>query len=155
MAVPKKISGKPTCNNCSKELKVTRQDRTPKFCSHACCGKFYGTKHIDNIGKVPWNKNKRKVVINTEGYRQLWDGGKYALLHRLVWIKHKGEIQEGFHIHHINGDKTDNRVENLQEVSNSNHGKLTHKLNPTQRLSLNSGRTNGMFYNRWAGEWQK
>ena len=42
-------------------------------------------------------------------------------LHRAVWEFHYGEIPTGFHIHHIDGDKSNNRIENLSLVSASEH----------------------------------
>lgn len=37
-----------------------------------------------------------------------------TLAHRVVWFAHKGEIPEGLTINHINGIKTDNRLTNLE-----------------------------------------
>ena len=62
-------------------------------------------------GKRPW--------IKTE------DG--WILLHRYVWIKERGAIPTGYHIHHINGDILDNRIENLKCLSSSDHSKLHDK----------------------------
>lgn len=42
-------------------------------------------------------------------------------LHRAVWQYFYGEIPEGYHVHHINGNKTDNRIENLQLKLESEH----------------------------------
>ena len=44
--------------------------------------------------------------------------------HRKVWMQHHGEIPKGMMIHHINGDKKDNRIENLECISHSDHTKL-------------------------------
>ena len=45
------------------------------------------------------------------------------LVHRKIWIKHYGEIPKDFIIHHKNGNKKDNRIENLQSISRSEHTK--------------------------------
>jgi len=34
-------------------------------------------------------------------------------LHRAVWEHHNGPVPSGHHVHHINGDTADNRIENL------------------------------------------
>lgn len=32
---------------------------------------------------------------------------------RWLWERERGPIPDGYHVHHVNGDKTDNRIENL------------------------------------------
>jgi hypothetical protein len=41
--------------------------------------------------------------------------------HRWVWINHNGEIPKGMHIHHIDEDKSNNDISNLQMLSGSDH----------------------------------
>ena len=41
----------------------------------------------------------------------------YKLEHRIVWEKAYGPIPDGMHIHHKNGVRDDNRLENLECVT--------------------------------------
>ena len=42
-------------------------------------------------------------------------------IHRYIWEKEVGAIPEGCHIHHLNGDKSDNRIENLAIMTGKGH----------------------------------
>jgi hypothetical protein len=42
-------------------------------------------------------------------------------LHRYIWEFHHGEIPKGKQIHHINHDKSDNKIENLMIMSHGEH----------------------------------
>lgn len=46
-----------------------------------------------------------------------------VLEHRKVWFEHFGSIPEGSVIHHKNGNKHDNRIENLECLTRSQHMK--------------------------------
>jgi len=67
-------------------------------------------------GKHPWKRNKN---------------GKRASCqkHRAIWIEANGEIPEGYVIHHINGHKKDNRIENLECLSREEHAQKHKKAN--------------------------
>jgi hypothetical protein len=45
----------------------------------------------------------------------------YVYEHIIIWENHYGKIPEGYQIHHKNGIKNDNRIENLQLVSYLEH----------------------------------
>ena len=45
-------------------------------------------------------------------------------LHRYVWEKEVGSIPKGCHIHHLNGNKADNRIENLAILTASGHERM-------------------------------
>lgn len=61
---------------------------------------------------------------------------KVMMLHRMVFINHYGEIKKGYHIHHIDGNKDNNEIENLICLSASDHEKLHTKNWSTERLLL-------------------
>jgi hypothetical protein len=48
-------------------------------------------------------------------------------LHTDVWKYYKGDIQKGYHVHHINSNTTDNRIENLSLVKAELHLRYTGK----------------------------
>ena len=55
--------------------------------------------------------------------------------HRLVWEQHNGVIPKEMVVHHKNNDPKDNRIENLELLSRSEHSKLhmTGKPNPHKK----------------------
>ena len=60
--------------------------------------------------------------LNDRGYWISYNrAGKRRKVHRACWEAYHGSIPEGWVVHHVNGDKLDNRVENLLAMSNSEH----------------------------------
>lgn len=52
-------------------------------------------------------------------------------LHREVWKYHRGEIPKGFHVHHKDGDRSNNQIENLLLVEKSEH--LSMHMTPEKK----------------------
>jgi HNH endonuclease len=63
-------------------------------------------------------------TLTGDGYRQIPVNGKRVYEHRHVWEQHHGPIPKDHDIHHRNGDRTDNRIENLECVPRQSHGKM-------------------------------
>ena len=58
---------------------------------------------------------EKTIVFNNKKYR--WDGKYYQgeiRLHRAIWEYYNGKIPKGHHIHHIDKDRTNNEISNLE-----------------------------------------
>ena len=53
-------------------------------------------------------------------------------LHRAVYEYYKGKIPQGFHVHHIDGDRTNNGIENLELLQKGDHSRL-HMQQPERK----------------------
>lgn len=72
-------------------------------------------------------------------------------LHRYVWEKEHGEIPKGYHIHHIDGDKSNNSIENLALFTAGDHEKLhgaEQKRIEQARINLTHARENAAKWHR-------
>lgn len=78
-------------------------------------GKIYGTR---GPGGVPYKEPKELKGSVVNGYKvvSIRNGATklQCRAHRIVWISQHGVLPEGYCIDHINKDKQDNRIENLQ-----------------------------------------
>ena len=84
----------------------------------------YSKYKIFENGKIFSNTKNKFIAVNnkTNGYVYnnliLTNGKKESFgRHRVIWYYFNGNIPKGYDIDHINGDKTDNRIENLRCVT--------------------------------------
>lgn len=69
-----------------------------------------------------WKGGRR---IRTDGYVMIWTQSGERLEHQVVMEQHIGRaLKRGEIVHHRNGDKQDNTIENLELMSQSEHAKL-------------------------------
>lgn len=101
---------------------------------------------VDELGNVysRWGRTL-KCSSNGVGYLQVfcYKNNKLErtyLVHRLVWMAFKGEIQPGLEIDHIDGNRSNNRLDNLRLV--------THQSN-----MMNMSKAKGCTYNKLTGKW--
>lgn len=90
---------------------------------------------------IEYNENKTRATFNgrlyylreSQGYyySPRKDGSGLDMLHRMVYIHYNGEIPKGYHIHHIDGDKSNNDISNLQCIKGTEHAKY-HGNNLTE-----------------------
>ena len=60
--------------------------------------------------------------IDNHGYVRIWTGKAYILEHRVVMEYYlKRELKDSEIVHHINGNRRDNRIENLMIVTRASH----------------------------------
>ena len=112
---------------------------------------YEGLYEASNFGRIRSLNYKHtgetrilKLGKSTGGYLQvnLCKNGKVkmCLIHRLVFEAFNGKIPEGYDVNHINENKTDNRLENLNLMTrkeNINYGTRTERCSkPVYQYTL-------------------
>lgn len=93
-------------------------------------------------GSLKWKRLHNTLRIGEEaksidvgGYVQINIAGTMCKGHRLAWLIHYGAWPVG-HIDHINGDRADNRIANLREVTNAINCQNKRKPLPKNKTGL-------------------
>jgi hypothetical protein len=107
------------CQRCGEEIKDAGkawQQARRRFCSRGCA------RSNDPEG------HKAGRIISRDGYIKIRVGpkGRFVYEHRHILAKKLGRpLLSSEHVHHLNGNKQDNREDNLFLASNAEH-KLIH-----------------------------
>jgi len=74
------------------------------------------------------NKGRFVKTTGSTRYKRIERNGKNLQLHRYLWEQyHNREIPEGFIIHHIDNNRDNNKIENLDLMSYAEHNYLHGK----------------------------
>lgn len=87
-----------------------------------------GRTHLKK-GHTPWNKGMSEPWLDTYGYYRKGDGKK-KILHRMIMEEYLGrKLKQTEIVHHINEDRTDNCLENLEIMTRGQHCSLHQPYN--------------------------
>jgi len=84
---------------------------------------------------VIYDNKKWTISKTTRYYRSTTNRKRHISLHRCVWEKERGKIPIGYDIHHINEDKTNNDINNLQCLLKSEHTRLHYLQDKNYEIS--------------------
>jgi hypothetical protein len=109
------------CLACGERFYARRSDKT-RYCSTRCG--LLGERHPQWRGGKHSQKGYILIRLVDDGHMaaSMRDKAGYVAEHRLVMAVALGRpLRDGEQVHHINGDKQDNRLENL-ELRTTAHG---------------------------------
>jgi hypothetical protein len=120
--------------------------------------KYFEYKDGKLFWKTPTNKSIKVGDLcnhrNPDGYIRVGINGKQIMAHRIIWEMFNGAIPDGLQIDHINEVKDDNRIENLQLVTNKQNQQRRSNSRGYQKTKNNRTRpymaykgTNYKLYN--------
>jgi hypothetical protein len=116
---------------------------------------FYVVSNLGNAARIRNQGNARRPnwkQISTHpvhtGYVRfcfcIENHRKFCLAHRAVWEAFNGPIPKGMQINHKNGNKSDNRLSNLEVCTQSQNTIHSYRvLNTSPNINPNPGSRNG------------
>jgi hypothetical protein len=118
------------CNNCKKEfIAIRKKTKTGcHFCSQECSIKYQkGINHPSYNGGTSFNNGYLIENVNQK---------KYKLKHRIVMEQYIGrKLNKNEIVHHIDENKKNNNIENLQLMEKKEHDKYHSRKRHEQRRS--------------------
>jgi hypothetical protein len=157
------------CDHCGIEFSKVRNGK------YNTDSKSYCKKCIDTIGanklaslagydskvKNQFEPNVGKIIIGKDGYPEIYIGksypyrpGGYRSIREHVYVMEthlKRRLKKGEVVHHIDGDKTNNHIENLFLTSTEEHNKI-HAC--SEKLIFELLKKNIVFFNKEAARYE-
>lgn len=129
-----------TCPQCGRSFGVARSEATFTYCSQAC---YVVSKTKGATGRI---HNGRPVIRTGHGYLTVYEPVHPAanrsgrvLEHRLVMERKIGRLLlRSEHVNHVNHVRDDNRPENLEIMTASDHGRETNDWTKKKREALDT-----------------
>ena len=129
-----------TCEECERSFQPKRGEQ--RYCSRSCASRPKGrARKGQKTGRQLGREYKRQ--IDKDGYVRLYgawhpycDGRLMIAEHVMVMELHVGRrLLSTEVVHHINGNRQDNRLENLELMTRSEHSRLHGKKQQAKRDS--------------------
>lgn len=96
-----------------------------------------GKLKVFKNGKVINTKSKNELGTCTQDYMRIgyWDAihalTRTMVVHRLVWLVFRGKIPKGYVINHIDGNKRNNKLTNLEMITHAQN--IQHAYNLSKK----------------------
>lgn len=128
---------KKICENCGKEFRIGYSWKTQRFCNLKCSSEFHKKNKFHRGKENPLFKNGK--TISHYGYillcinalpeddrilarKMIPENFHQIPEHRFVMAKFLGRpLKKEEIVHHLNGKRSDNRIENLKLLTRENH----------------------------------
>ena len=120
------------CPICKQRRWITNYNKNSSLRCKVCAGRqSYTPSKVSRHGK----RERGQGYITKQGYHLIYDGEKYIPAHRFAFP----ELPSNIVIHHIDGNKLNNSLENLIPLSKKDHRYAHGSLEKVSYLLIQSG----------------